>query len=113
MNSDRAAFAATFSSIHATAPRRLTDLSRLCAHPGLLAFPPPLLLPKGRAFFEKWGAAGVFFGRFFGPLRCVTPAVARICAMPLVPFQIANLTSAVLWATAVLAPGRFAAEWLL
>jgi membrane protein DedA with SNARE-associated domain len=73
----------------------------------------PLLLPKGRAFFEKWGAAGVFFGRFFGPLRCIMPLVAGICAMPLVSFQIANLTSAVLWATAVLAPGRFAAEWLL
>ena len=73
----------------------------------------PLLLLKGRAFFEKWGAAGVFLGRFFGPLRCVMPLVAGICAMPLVPFQIANLTSAVLWATAVLAPGRLAAEWLL
>jgi membrane protein DedA with SNARE-associated domain len=73
----------------------------------------PALLSKGRAFFDKWGAAGVFLGRFFGPLRCVMPLVAGICAMPLVRFQIANSTSAVLWATAVLAPGWLASEWFL
>ncbi|HVJ51029.1 MAG TPA: DedA family protein [Aliidongia sp.] len=73
----------------------------------------PALLSRGQAFFEKWGAAGVFLGRFFGPLRSVMPLVAGICAMPLIPFQIANLTSAVLWATAVLAPGWLAVEWLL
>jgi membrane protein DedA with SNARE-associated domain len=80
------------------------DIWPLSRHPALLA--------NGRAFFEKWGAAGVFVGRFFGPLRCIMPLVAGICAMPMVPFQIANLTSAVLWATAVLAPGRLAVEWL-
>jgi membrane protein DedA with SNARE-associated domain len=73
----------------------------------------PALLAKGRAFFEVWGAPGVFVGRFFGPLRCIMPLVAGICAMPMIPFQIANLTSGVLWATAVLAPGRLAVEWLL
>ena len=25
--------------------------------------------PRGHAFFERWGLAGVFIGRFFGPLR--------------------------------------------
>jgi membrane protein DedA with SNARE-associated domain len=73
----------------------------------------PTLLAKGHAFFEKWGAASVFVGRFFGPLRCVMPLVAGICAMPMVAFQFANLTSAVVWATAVLAPGWFFAAWLL
>ncbi|HBK08700.1 MAG TPA: DedA family protein [Acetobacteraceae bacterium] len=73
----------------------------------------PSLLLKGRAFFGTWGVAGVFLGRFFGPLRCVMPLVAGICAMPLIPFQVANLTSAVLWATLVLAPGWLAVEWLL
>ncbi len=76
----------------------------LSRHPGLVA--------KGHAFFEKWGAIGVFVGRFFGPLRCIVPLVAGVCAMPQIPFQAANLTSAALWATAVLAPGWAAVEWL-
>jgi membrane protein DedA with SNARE-associated domain len=73
----------------------------------------PALLTKGQTFFADWGAAGVFLGRFFGPLRCVVPLAAGICAMPLIPFQIANLASAVLWATVVLLPGRVAVGWLL
>jgi membrane protein DedA with SNARE-associated domain len=71
----------------------------------------PTLLPKGRAFFDRWGAPGVFLGRFFGPLRCVMPLVAGTCAMRQIPFQSANIASAVLWATAVLAPGRLATGW--
>ena len=73
----------------------------------------PDWLPQGQAIFEKWGAVGVFFGRFFGPLRCVMPIVAGICAMPQLPFQVANITSAVVWATGVLAPGTLAFGWLL
>ena len=73
----------------------------------------PALLAKGRAFFEKRGAVGVFLGRFFGPLRCVVPLVAGILEMPQLPFQIANFASAILWATAVLAPGHLAVGWLL
>ena len=71
------------------------------------------LLTRGRAFFERWGIASVFLGRFFGPLRCIMPLVAGICAMPLVPFQAANVLSAVVWATVMLAPGHIAVEWLL
>ena len=72
----------------------------------------PALPAKGRAFFARWGAAGVFIGRFFGPLRCIMPLIAGICAMPMLTFQLANLTSGLLWATAVLAPGWLAVEWL-
>jgi membrane protein DedA with SNARE-associated domain len=73
----------------------------------------PDLLPRGEAFFKKWGTFGVFVGRFFGPLRSVMPLVAGICGMRQLPFQIANLVSAVLWATGVLTPGIVALEWLL
>ncbi len=73
----------------------------------------PDLLPRGHAFFVKWGALGVFLGRFFGPLRSVMPLVAGICAMPAIPFQIANVASAVIWATVVLAPGKVAVGWVL
>ena len=73
----------------------------------------PDLLVRGHAFFIKWGTLGVFAGRFFGPLRSIMPLVAGICAMPAVPFQIANVASAIVWATGVLAPGRLAVGWVL
>ena len=42
----------------------------------------PDLLPRGHRLFERWGGAGVFFGRFLGPLRASVPLVAGICEMP-------------------------------
>ena len=71
------------------------------------------LVERGRAFFRRWGAAAVFIGRFFGPLRAVVPLVAGMFAMPLLLFQLVNVSSALLWATAVLAPGTFGVRWLL
>jgi membrane protein DedA with SNARE-associated domain len=71
----------------------------------------PDLLPRGHAFFEKWGIAGVFFGRFFGPLRAAVPLAAGICDMPHVKFQIANVASAFVWATGILAPGVLGMRW--
>jgi membrane protein DedA with SNARE-associated domain len=73
----------------------------------------PEWLPRGHAFFKKWGVVGVFLGRFFGPLRSAMPLVAGICGMPQLSFQIANIASAIVWATGVLAPGALAIEWLL
>jgi membrane protein DedA with SNARE-associated domain len=72
----------------------------------------PDLLPRGHAFFEKWGWAGVFFGRFLGPLRAAVPLVAGTCQMPQVPFQLANWLSAAAWATWTLGAGAFGVEWL-
>lgn len=72
----------------------------------------PDLLPKGHVFFEKWGTLGVFVGRFFGPLRAAVPLVAGACKMERLPFQVANWTSAFVWAAVTLGPGAFGAEWL-
>ncbi|MSO90675.1 MAG: DedA family protein [Acetobacteraceae bacterium] len=72
----------------------------------------PTLIPRGQVFFEKWGIAGIFLGRFFGPLRSAIPLVAGICDMPRLQFQIANVASALVWATGILAPGAFGLEWL-
>jgi membrane protein DedA with SNARE-associated domain len=71
----------------------------------------PDLLPRGHAFFEKWGWPGVFFGRFFGPLRAIVPLTAGACEMPRIPFQIANWSSAFIWAGVTLAPGAFGFAW--
>ena len=73
----------------------------------------PDLLPRGEVFFRKWGILGVFIGRFFGPLRSAVPLVAGICMMRRMSFQIANIASAIIWATGVLTPGALALRWLL
>jgi membrane protein DedA with SNARE-associated domain len=65
----------------------------------------PDLIPKGEAFVKKWGVLGIFIGRFFGPLRASVPLVAGIFAMPYWPFQIANFTSAFVWAAVLLTLG--------
>jgi len=65
----------------------------------------PDLVPSGHAFVERYGIYAVFIGRFFGPFRAVVPLVAGILEMPFWPFQVANFTSAFLWATVLLAPG--------
>jgi membrane protein DedA with SNARE-associated domain len=65
----------------------------------------PNLIPKGEAFVKKWGMLGIFIGRFFGPLRASVPLVAGIFEMPYWRFQIANFTSAFVWAGVLLTLG--------
>nr|ALS89086.1 SNARE associated Golgi protein [uncultured bacterium] len=65
----------------------------------------PDLIPKGEAFIRKWGALGIFIGRFSGPLRASVPIVAGIFEMPFWRFQIANFTSAFVWAAVLLLIG--------
>ncbi|MGV3346236.1 DedA family protein [Enterobacteriaceae bacterium LUAb1] len=72
----------------------------------------PAMLEKGIHFFARWGTLGVFFGRFLGPLRATVPLVAGMCRMRALPFQVANLFSALLWAFGMLAPGAFGLPWL-
>jgi membrane protein DedA with SNARE-associated domain len=70
----------------------------------------PDLIPKGEAFIRKWGALGIFIGRFSGPLRATVPLVAGIFAMPFWRFQFANVTSAFLWAAVLLTLGDVAGK---
>ena len=37
----------------------------------------PDLIPRGERFMQRWGVAGIFIGRFFGPLRAAVPLVGR------------------------------------
>ncbi len=62
----------------------------------------PTLLPKGQEFFDEHGLWSVFLGHFVGPVRAVIPVVAGMFSMPQIPFQIANVTSAFIWAIWVL-----------
>jgi membrane protein DedA with SNARE-associated domain len=75
----------------------------------------PELIPRGEAFVKKWGIPGIFIGRFFGPLRAVVPLVAGIFEMPFWRFQIANFSSAFVWAAVLLTLGdgiSFGLAWL-
>ncbi len=65
----------------------------------------PELLPKGEAFVKRWGALAIFIGRFFGPLRASVPLVAGIFQMPWWQFQLANFSSAFVWAAVLLTLG--------
>jgi membrane protein DedA with SNARE-associated domain len=65
----------------------------------------PDLLPRGYKFFERFGIASVFVGRFFGPVRAVIPLVAGIMKMGWPQFWIANIGSALIWAPALLLVG--------
>src|SRR6516165_5844991 len=65
----------------------------------------PDLLPRGEAFVARWGVLAIFIGRFFGPLRASVPLVAGICRMRYWQFQIANFSSAFVWAAVLLTIG--------
>ena len=75
----------------------------------------PDMIPRGEAFVKKWGAPGIFIGRFFGPLRAVVPLIAGIFEMPFWRFQMANFSSAFVWAAVLLTLGdgvSVALKWL-
>lgn len=65
----------------------------------------PQLIDRTKGFVEKWGMAAVFLGRFVSPIRSFVPFVAGMFQMPFWLFQIANLSSALVWAYVLLAPG--------
>lgn len=72
----------------------------------------PRMLRRGEIFFARYGVFGVFLGHFFGPVRAVIPVIAGMAAMRQLPFQIANITSAFLWAAGVIAPSFYGLKWL-
>ncbi|MBL8838737.1 MAG: DedA family protein [Alphaproteobacteria bacterium] len=67
----------------------------------------PEMLAQAHSFFHRWGVASVFLGRFLGPVRAVIPLVAGMMDMPRMRFQVANWTSATLWAPYWLGVGIF------
>jgi len=55
--------------------------------------------------FRRWGWAAVFLGRFVGPVRAFAPAIAGVSGMRHRSFQLANCSSALLWAPLMILPG--------
>ena len=69
-------------------------------------------IARTRLFTRRHGAASIFIGRFFGPLRAFVPLVTGLLGMRRRTFQLANTVSAVVWVLVILAPGYFAAKGL-
>jgi membrane protein DedA with SNARE-associated domain len=65
-----------------------------------------------RLFAYRYGVASVYIGRFFGPLRAFVPVTVGILGMRQRTFQVANVLSAIVWVTAMLAPGYLAQKGL-
>jgi membrane protein DedA with SNARE-associated domain len=72
----------------------------------------PQRLESGIMFFERYGMASVFIGRFFGPLRAVIPLAAGILHMPTRRFYVANVLSAIIWAPVLIFTGDLLAHSL-
>lgn len=63
---------------------------------------------KSRLFFQRYGFASIFIGRFLGPVRATVPLVAGVVGMSRRTFQLANILSACVWVPASFAPGYLA-----
>ena len=72
----------------------------------------PDLVRRAEDFIQRFGAWGIFLGRFFGPARALVPLIAGVFDMPRVPFQAANVASAMIWAFVLLAPGAGLTQFL-
>jgi len=70
------------------------------------------MVARARLFFRRFGFVSIFFGRFLGPIRAIIPLVGGVMQMKPRAFQIANITSAIVWVPALLAPGYLAAKKL-
>ncbi len=55
------------------------------------------LVKRAEQFFVTHGGKSIFFARFLGPIRGITPFIAGLSAMPSRPFCIYAIISAVLW----------------
>jgi membrane protein DedA with SNARE-associated domain len=65
----------------------------------------PELTERAGDLIQRRGAWAVFLGRFISPIRSFVPFIAGMFDMRMIPFQTANVTSAIVWATVLLAPG--------
>ena len=62
-------------------------------------------LARGQLFLRRHGAWAVFFGRFLSPLRATVPLVTGASGTSFRRFQLANVSSGLLWPLILLAPG--------
>lgn len=62
----------------------------------------------GTSFFDRWGGAAVFLGRFVGALRAAVPFAAGIGGMRFGRFLAWNLAASIVWVSVVVLLGAHA-----
>lgn len=62
---------------------------------------------RAEQFMYRYGVAGVFIGRFIGPLRPFVPFIAGALKMKWRSFMVMNIASGILWSASYLAIGFF------
>ena len=67
----------------------------------------PVVLEKGKRYFQKYGAKSVFFGRFIGWVRPIIPFIAGVFDLNRRTFLVWNIASGILWAISHIALGYF------
>ena len=65
----------------------------------------PEMREKSRTFLLRWGVYAVFLGRFISPFRATIPLASGIFGVTQHKFQLANISSALVWTFILLAPG--------
>ena len=68
----------------------------------------PRVIEQSEAFFNRWGALAVFFGRFIAPIRAFVPITSGALGMPPLRFYAVNIPAILLWACAHVLPGVLA-----
>lgn len=68
----------------------------------------PRRVERAERYFDRYGAATVFFGRFVALLRIVAGPAAGVAGMAWWRFALANAAGAVVWATAIGLVGYYA-----
>jgi membrane protein DedA with SNARE-associated domain len=86
------------------AKRELLDAWPMSHYPGAVA--------TSEAFFHRWGALAVFFGRFVPPIRAFVPITAGALGMTPSRFYVVNIPAVLLWAIAHVLPGVVAVSAL-
>jgi membrane protein DedA with SNARE-associated domain len=72
----------------------------------------PRVVARSEAFFHRWGALAVFFGRFVPPIRAFVPITAGALGMTPSRFYLVNIPAVLLWAAAHVLPGVVAVSAL-
>lgn len=65
---------------------------------------------RARLYFQRYGLASIFLGRFLGPIQAIVPLAAGATGMSGPRFHVANVLSALIWTPVMLAPGWLAAR---
>jgi membrane protein DedA with SNARE-associated domain len=84
--------------------RRILEAWPLSKYPGVVA--------QSEAFFNRFGALAVFFGRFVPPIRAFVPVTAGALGMAPLKFYTVNILAVFLWAPAHVLPGVLAVSAL-